>query len=150
MTTTTLDGQRIGAVGIAWATYECTRRGWNALVTTRHRAGPDLWVDVGDGRAVPVQVKAITVAGGRMKPINLGTTSRDGGETVLVIVLVAKSASPVTVGASFVMRYADALAAARIYQGTRWLQPNDYSRPEYLDAWPMLAAPIHPPVAPPP
>lgn len=140
MPTIPLSGQQVGALGIAWATYECARRGWNALVTTRHRAGPDLWVDVGEGLAVPVQVKAVTTKRGRTNNVHLGSVDREGDESVLVVVVVEQTDGLPVVKGSFVMGYAEAASQARTYQGTRWLQAADFQRDDHREAWDLLHA----------
>jgi hypothetical protein len=132
--------QQVGALGIAWATVRAIQNGWTALATTRHQAGADIWLVRGQ-RSAPLQVKAVcTDKRGRPFNVSLGSATRPGNEKFLAVVVVdnADALQPV---ATYVLPFDRALALARNYKGSLWLQPNEFATDEFREAWHLIEPP---------
>jgi hypothetical protein len=133
--------QQVGALGIAWATVRAIQNGWTALATTRHQAGADIWLVRGQHSA-PLQVKAVcTDKRGRPFNVSLGSAIRPGNEKFLAVVVVdnAVTLRPVE---TYVLPFDRALALARNYKGSLWLQPAEFATTEFREAWRLIEPPV--------
>jgi hypothetical protein len=127
----TLNPQVMGNVGLYYCCYKLSLLGWNVMPTARNARGVDIIAYSGDAcRFIGVQVKSLT----RRNPVPLGPNlDRCMGHFWIVVTSVASSPT------AFVM--SPEQVKERAHRGERdgrvsfWLQPVQYDRDEFREAW---------------
>ncbi len=129
-----LDPQIISNVGLYYCCYKLSLLGWNVMPTSRNARGVDLIAYSADAsRFIGVQVKSLS----KRNPVPLGTSLEKCMGDFWVI--INKAASCPT---AFVLRPSE--VKQRAHRGEKegrvsfWLQPADYDREEFREAWGRL------------
>ncbi len=120
-----------GNAGLNYAAWQLSRRGWHVMPTVRNARGSDLIV-VNDDETVffGIQSKALSRRAAVPLGLNLDTLRSDWW----IITVGANSESP----RCFVLSLDDVRRSASRDKGGEqryWLEPRDYDRDEYRDAW---------------
>jgi hypothetical protein len=126
-----LDPQLTGNVGLYYCCYKLSLLGWNVMPTARNARGVDIIAYSRDAsRFVGIQVKALS----KRAPVPLGTSlEKVMGDFWVIINRVA------TTPTAHVLLPSEVLALAR--RGEKdgrvsfWLQPPDYDKEPYREAW---------------
>jgi hypothetical protein len=126
-----LDPQITANVGLYYCCYQLSLRGWNVVPTARNARGVDIIAYSRDAiRFIGIQVKALS----KRNPVPLGTSlEKVMGDFWVVVNKVAMSPS------AFVLLPAE--VKERAHRGERdgrvsfWLQPADYDREPFREAW---------------
>jgi len=128
----TMTPQLTGNVGLYYCCYQLSLRGWNVMPTARNARGVDIIAYNHDAtRLVTIQVKTLS----KRNPVPLGKSLDKVMGNFWVIVNKATSQPPST----FILLPKEVLKlAATSGQGesrTYWLQPLDYEKDNFRDAW---------------
>lgn len=127
-----LPRQLTGNVGLYYCCYRLSLLGWNVMPTARNAMGIDIVAYSRDGsRFVGVQVKALS----RRNPVPLGSSldKMMGDYWVIVNKVVAPAPS------AFILLPSE--VRERAHRGekdgrvTYWIQPNDYEKEPFREAW---------------
>ncbi len=128
---TRLDPQITGNVGLYYCCYQLSLRGWNVMPTARNARGVDIIAYSRDAtRFIGIQVKALT----KRNPVPLGTSLENVAGNFWVIVDKVTSFP-----SAFVLLPSEVRELA--HRGEKdgrvsfWLQPTDYDREPFKDAW---------------
>lgn len=131
------DLQITGNVGLYWACYHLSRRGWNAMPTARNARGVDIIAYTRDcSRMIGIQVKALS----EKSPVPLGPSLEKVIGDFWVIVN-----SVVSEPQSYVLLPAEVKELA--HRGEKdgrvsfWLQPKSYCVEQYHEAWDRIGKP---------
>jgi len=129
--------QITGNAGLNYAAWQLSRRGWHVMPTIRNARGSDLIVTNDDETVFfGVQSKALS----KRNAIGLGLTLDDLRSDWWIITVNANSDSPTC----YVLSLDDVrLIACRDKGGEQryWLEPRDYERDEFRDAWHRVGIP---------
>lgn len=128
-----LRAQITGNAGLNYAAWQLSRRGWHVMPTIRNARGSDLFITNEDeSQFFGVQSKAIS----SRYAIRLGLNPAALRSDWWVITMHANSDSPVC----YVLHIDDvrALASQDKNGGMWWLEPKDYDRDEFREAWHRL------------
>lgn len=124
--------QIIGNIGLFYACYELSKRGWNCLPTTRNAKGVDLVIYSQDAaRSHTIQVKALS----RKTPVPFGSNPHLIADFVVVVRDVLSDKPDVFVVSAEEVRN-------RLHKGVKdgresyWLQPKEYE--EFKDNWEVI------------
>ena len=127
----TLDPQLTGNVGLYYCCYRLSLMGWNVMPTARNARGVDIIAYSRDAsRFVGIQVKALS----RRAPVPLGPTlDKVMGDFWVIINRVASTPTAHVLLPSEVRE----LAKRNEKDGkvTHWLQPPEYDREPFKEAW---------------
>ena len=127
-----LNNQTVGNVGLYFVCYQLSRKGWNVMPTARNARGIDLVAYSADARhTVTLQIKALSKA----SPVPLGS-HLDGlmGDFFVVCRNVTRDSPE-----CFVLTPKEVRSLA--HRGERngrisyWLQPKHYAVDTYREAW---------------
>ena len=126
-----LDPQLTGNVGLYYCCYRLSLMGWNVMPTARNARGVDIIAYSRDAsRFVGIQVKSLS----RRAPVPLGPTlDKVMGDFWVIINRVASAPTAHVLLPSEVREL-----AKRNEKGgkvTYWLQPPEYDRESYKEAW---------------
>ncbi len=123
-----LGTQIVGNIGLYYACYQLSKRGWNAMPTARNAKGIDIIAYSPDARKyLGIQVKALS----KRNPIPIGASlDKIMGDFWIVI---AKAIEPIP--AVYVFTPEEIRNMARKSGKSYWVQPKDYDKPEYREAW---------------
>jgi len=124
--------QIVGNIGLYYVCYELSRRGWNAMPTSRNARGVDVVIYNQNGKeSHTIQVKSLS----KRNPVPFGTTLNNLiADFVFVVSNVFEPPSLFIMGASIVK--------SRIHEGNKdgkksyWLQPEAYE--EFKDNWDII------------
>ena len=137
VTTSKLNPQTVGNVGLYYVCYRLSRAGWNVMPTARNARGIDLLAYSSDGkRTRTIQVKALS----KRNPVPLGTSLDHLIADFVVICRHVQTDSP----ESFVLSPDD--VRTLVHKGekegreTFWLQPRAYEGPAFRDAWARIGS----------
>ncbi len=122
-----------GNAGLNYASWQLSRRGWHVMPTIRNARGSDLIITNSDESVFyGVQSKALS----KRQAVPLGSAVDGLRSDWWVITIKANTDNPVC----FVMTAQEVRAAAsQDRQGGRfWLEPRDYDRDDYREAWSRL------------
>jgi hypothetical protein len=122
--------QFTGNAGLSYAAWQLSRRGWHVVPTIRNARGSDMLVtDADEIVKFGVQSKALS----KRQAVPLGRSIENLRSEWWVITIHANSDQPVC----FVMRKEEVEANASQDKngGAFWLEPRDYDRDEYRNAW---------------
>lgn len=128
-----LSPQIVGNAGLFYCCYRLSRLGWNAMPTARNARGVDLIAYSADALEMrAIQVKALS----KRNPVPLGMSlDKIMGDYWVIVTRVGTDRPE-----AFVMTPAEVAAAA--HEGKSkdgklscWLQPAQYDRDEYREAW---------------
>lgn len=129
------EAQIVGNIGMFYACYQLSRRGWNVMPTTRNARGIDVIAYSPDAsRFIGVQVKSLS----KRSPVPLGKTLDKIMGDYWIIVNNAISETPST----FILLPKE--VKDRAHRGEKdgsvsyWLQPRDYDQEQFHDAWDQL------------
>jgi hypothetical protein len=130
------ESQIVGNIGMFYACYRLSRRGWNVMPTSRNARGIDIIAYSPDGaRFVGIQVKSLS----RVSPVPLGKTlDKIMGEWWIIVNNVT-SETPT----AFIMLPDEVKEMA--HRGEKdgrisyWLQPRDYNQAQFRERWDRLA-----------
>ncbi len=130
------DVQVTGNVGLYFCCYRLSALGWNVMPTARNARGVDIIAYNSLASAfVGVQVKALS----KRAPVPLGNTlDKIMGDWWVIVNDLAKSPT------SYVMKPQEVLQLA--HRGEKdgrisyWLQPNQYCKPEFHEAWARIGS----------
>jgi len=129
------DSAMTGNAGLNYASWQLSRRGWHVLPTIRNARGSDLIVtDADETTFFGVQSKALS----KRQAVPLGRSIEGIRSDWWVVTIHANSDHPVC----FVIRNEEvrALATQDKNGGAYWLEPRDYDRDEFRDAWNRMQA----------
>lgn len=123
-----LETQIVGNIGMYYACYQLSKRGWNVMPTARNAKGIDIIAYSPDGkRFLGIQVKTLS----RRNPIPVGA----GLDKVMgdFWIVVTKAAGPVPDVYVFTPDEIKEMA----HQGgnTWWVEPTLYDKEKYKEAW---------------
>lgn len=123
--------QFTGNAGLSYVAWQLSRRGWHVVPTIRNARGSDMLVtDAVEDAKFGVQSKALS----KRQAVPLGKSIDDLRSEWWVITVHANSDQPVC----FVMKREEVRANASQDKGGQrayWLEPRDYDRDEYRNAW---------------
>lgn len=128
--------QITGNAGLNYAAWQLSRRGWHVMPTIRNAKGSDLIVtDADETVFFGVQSKGFR----KRWPVPLGLDLRNLRSEWWVITIHANSDAPVC----YVLRLDEVrqLATQDKNGGKWWLEPKDYDRAEFREAWHRLTPP---------
>ena len=124
--------QLVGNMGLYYICYELSKRGWNALPTSRNTRGIDIVIYSQDAvRKYTIQVKALS----KRNPVPLGNKLDNLYADYLVIWRKALKEPEI-----FITKIAD--ISTNIHKVEKdgrfnyWLQPKDYER--FKDNWDVI------------
>ncbi len=127
-----LNQQIVGNIGLYFVSYRLSRLGWNVMPTARNARGIDLLIYSQDAkRTHSLQVKALS----RRSPVPLGSHLNNLFGDFLVICRSVVTDAP----ESFVLTPDEVRRLA--HRGEKdgrvsyWLQPKDYEKDDFRDAW---------------
>jgi hypothetical protein len=130
--------QIVGNIGLFYACYRLSLLGWNVMPTTRNARGIDIVAYSADAvQFLGFQVKSLS----RRSPVPLGATLDKIMGHIWIIVNNASSDRPST----FIMFPEE--VKERAHRGEKegrisyWLEPRDYDRDEFREAWHRLQPP---------
>lgn len=130
------NSQITGNAGLNYAAWQLSRRGWHVMPTIRNAKGSDLFVTNEDETIFfGVQSKALS----KRNPIGLGVTLDTLRSDWWVITVNANSDTPTC----YVLSIDDVRRVASRDKGGKrqyWLEPRDYERDEFLEAWDRIEA----------
>jgi hypothetical protein len=137
--------QLTGNAGLYHVARELSRRGWHVMPTVRNARGADLYAASEDEvRLLPIQSKALS----RRNPVPLGRSLELLRSPWWIITVEANSATPTC----YILSLEEVRSAA--HRGvnaagvvSHWLQPKEYARPQFREAWDRLGSPGATPVA---
>ena len=127
-----------GNVGLFWTCYQLSRRGWNAMPTSRNARGVDIIAYNQDSsKKIAIQVKTLSRKGAPV-PLGKSLDSVMGDFWVIVNdVLVAPQA--------YVLLPSEvrekALRGDKDGRVSFWLPPRKYCLPEFHEAWHRIGGP---------
>lgn len=124
------DSAMTGNAGLNYASWQLSRRGWHVMPTIRNARGSDLIVTDGDETVFfGVQSKALS----NRKAVPLGTELDSLRSDWWIITIKANSDAPIC----FIMTTEEVRRSATQDKngGRCWLEPRDYDRDDYRDAW---------------
>lgn len=124
------DSAMTGNAGLNYASWQLSRRGWHVLPTIRNARGSDLIVTDADERTFfGVQSKALS----KRQAVPLGRNIDAIRSDWWIVTIHANSDRPVC----FVIRNEEvrALASKDKNGGAYWLEPRDYDRDPFREAW---------------
>lgn len=131
--------QFTGNAGLSYAAWQLSRRGWHVTPTIRNARGSDMLVtDAEEDVKFGVQSKALS----KRQAVPLGRNLENLRSEWWVVTIHANSDQPVC----FVMRKEEVQTNASQDKngGAYWLEPRDYDRDEYRNAWDRIGmAPLH-------
>jgi hypothetical protein len=135
------DNHVTGNIGLYWTCYQLSRRGWNAMPTSRNARGVDIIAyDRACSKKIAIQVKTKSKGGS----IALGNSldSVMGDFWVIVNDILGDPQAYVLLP-SEVKEHADPGSTAGREEGcvSFWLQPRDYCLPEFHEAWHRIEEP---------
>ena len=119
-----------GNAGLNYAAWQLSRRGWHVMPTIRNAKGSDLIVtDAEESIFFGVQSKGLS----KRFPVPLGLSLEALRSKWWIITIHANSDAPVC----YVLRVEDVrqLATQDKNGGKWWLEPKDYDRDEFREAW---------------
>ncbi len=127
-----LNNQTVGNIGLYYVCYRLSLMGWNVMPTARNARGIDLLIYSQEGsRKLSVQVKALS----KPSPVPLGTKLDNLFAGFFIICRKAIEPSP----ECFVLKPTEvrklAHRAVKSDRVSHWLQPKDYDKPEFSEAW---------------
>ncbi len=128
-----LPTQVVGNVGLYYVCYQLSLHGWNVMPTARNARGVDVVAYNEDGRAVTIQVKALSTAGPRGAGINLGKTLDNLFADYMVVCLKA-----VAQPECFVLtrdEVENMVVRNKTGKEAYWLSLRKYAQPEFRDNW---------------
>jgi hypothetical protein len=124
-----ISNQLVGNMGLYYICYELSKRGWNALPTSRNARGIDIVIYSQDAvRKYTIQVKALS----KKAPVPLGNKLDNLYSDYLIICRNVVKQPEI-----FITKVAEIMAS--IHKGEKegrfsyWLQPKDYER--FKDNW---------------
>jgi hypothetical protein len=124
--------QVVGNIGMYYAAYRLSQRGWNVMPTARNARGVDLLAyDANAHIYKGIQVKALS----KRIPVPLGKTIDKFIGDWWIIVTNAGSVTPVC----FIMKPEEVKELA--HRGEKdervsyWLQPKQYDKDQFREAW---------------
>ena len=127
-----LDPQITGNVGLYYCCYHLSRLGWNVMPTARNARGVDIIAYSRDAAVFHgIQVKSLS----KRAPVPLGTSLNKIMGDFWIIVNNLATPNPV----AFVLLPDE--VRERAHRGEKdgrvsyWLQPRDYDREEFHEAW---------------
>jgi hypothetical protein len=128
--------QITGNAGLFFCCYRLSRLGWNVMPTARNARGVDIVAYNQDAsRFIGVQVKALSTRAAVPLGASLGKVMGD-----FWVIVSGISRDPV----AFVLLPAEvkALAHRNVKDGraSHWLEPSDYDRPQFREAWARIVA----------
>ncbi len=124
-----------GNAGLFHVAWELTRRGWNVMPTVRNARGADLYaapIEDEDG-VIAIQSKALS----KRMAVPLGVNLENLRSRWWIITLAANSDSPVC----FILTLDEVKSLSSRDKGKQqayWLEPKDYDKPEFREAWHRL------------
>lgn len=132
--TARLSNQLVGNIGLYYVCYELSRRGWNALPTSRNAKGVDVVIyNESASRKYTIQVKGLT----KHNPAPFGS-SLDGMIADFVVICVGVlDEKPQT----YIATKEEVMS--RMHEGVKdgkrsyWLQPKGYE--SFKDRWDKIA-----------
>lgn len=124
--------QLTGNAGLYYAAWQLSRRGWHVMPTVRNARGSDLIITDGNETTfLGIQSKALS----KRHPVPLGINLDTLRSDWWVITMLANTDHP----RSYVLTLLEVKASAfRDRNGSYWLQPPAYDRPNFLEAWDRL------------
>ncbi|WP_205678511.1 hypothetical protein [Brevundimonas vesicularis] len=130
------DSAMTGNAGLNYASWQLSRRGWHVMPTIRNARGSDLIVtDEDETTFFGVQSKALK----NRSPVPLGKDTSELRSEWWIITTHANADQPVC----FILRNDEVRALASTDKngaGGRWLEPRDYDKDEFREAWHRLNA----------
>lgn len=128
--TRTNTSQMTGNAGLYYAAWHLSRRGWHVMPTVRNARGSDLIITNGDEtRFIGIQSKALS----KRYPVPLGKSLVSLRSDWWVITTLANTDTP----RSYILSLDEVRSGAYTDKtgGAHWLQPPQYDRTEFLEAW---------------
>lgn len=122
--------QFTGNAGFSYVAWQLSRRGWHVVPTIRTARGSDMLVtDAGAIARFSVQSRALS----KRQAVPLGKSIENLRSEWWVVTINANSEQPIC----FVMsrEEVEANASQDKNGGAYWLEPRDYDRDEYRNAW---------------
>ena len=131
------DTQVTGNIGLYWACYQLSRRGWNAIPTARNARGVDIIAYNHDcTRMIGVQVKTLS----KKSPVPLGKSPvKVMGDFWVIVNNVATSPQTYVLLPEEVRERVDQKEKNGIV--SHWLQPPSYCLQEFHEAWHRIGEP---------
>jgi len=133
----TRDHHVTGNVGLCWTCYQLSRRGWNAMPTSRNARGVDIIAYNRDcSNKIAIQMKTLS----KRNPVPLGT-SFDAIMADFWVIVNDVLATP----QAYVLLPSE--VKERAHRGEKegrvsfWLQPCAYCLPEFHEAWERIGEP---------
>ena len=121
------DTQITGNIGMYYVCFELSRRGWNAMPTSRNAKGIDI-VAYKDGKYIGLQIKTLSVR----NPIPIGGDIDNlMGDYWVIVTRVAEKDIPDV----YVMTPEEIKAKAHLGGKTYWVEPKEYDIPEFKEKW---------------
>ena len=127
-----ISNQLVGNMGLYYICYELSKRGWNALPTSRNARGIDIMIYSQDAvRKYTIQVKALS----KIAPVPLGSKLDNLYADYLIICGNVLKQPEI-----FVTKIANIMSS--IHKGEKdgrfsyWLQPKDFER--FKDNWDVI------------
>jgi hypothetical protein len=132
-----LKSQLTGNAALYHVARELSRMGWHVAITSRNARGADLYAASADETTVyPIQSKGLA----KRAPVPLGNSLERLRTEWWIITTFANDASPIC----YVMTLEEVRAGAKCNRSgaeAYWLQPPEYDRPEFREAWHRLGDP---------
>ena len=121
------DTQITGNVGMYYVCFELSRRGWNAMPTSRNAKGIDI-VAYKEGKFIGLQVKTLSTR----NAIPIGS-SRDNlmGDYWIIVTRVAEKDIPDV----YVMTPIEIHDKAHLGGKTYWVEAKDYDLLDFKEKW---------------
>lgn len=125
--------QLVGNVGLYYACYELSKRGWNVLPTSRNAKGVDIVAYSQDARRTrTIQVKSLS----KRAPVPFG---RSGLTSIAEYVIVCRKVFD-DKPEMFILKGAEVKKSVHVgvgsYGESHWLQPKDYEG--FKDRWSII------------
>ncbi len=129
-----LNAQIVGNIGLYYACYQLSLRGWNVMPTARNARGVDVVAyNLSGTRFIGLQIKALS----KRNPVPLGT-SLDRFMGDYWIIINRASTKPMT----FIMLPDEVRGLAHRSEkngkASFWLQPKSYDCDDFRNAWHKL------------
>ncbi len=131
------DNQVTGNIGLYWTCYQLSRRGWNAMPTSRNARGVDIIAYNRDcSKKIALQVKTLS----KKNPVPLGK-SLDAvtGDFWVIVNDVRSTPQAYVLPPSEVKKHAH--RGEKDGRVSFWLQPGAYCLPEFHEAWERIGEP---------
>jgi len=128
--------QIIGNAGMYYVCYLLSKKGWNAMPTTRNAKGIDIVAYSEDGKFVRIQVKTIS----KLTNVSLGSCTGGFLFDFLFIVVLSDTCSESDNPAIYILSKEDVMGITKRYGNSFYVRQDLYKKNDlcYKDNWDKL------------